>query len=162
MATPNNKAIIRATRIIYFAMVMAMVLFSALVLFLKNTGKLPDGHEMADVLRYAIYVLTPISVAAGYFIYRKQLSGIDPSLTLRHKYNQFQAAMLIRASCVQAPGLFGSVCALQTGDESFLLFTGIMVVLLLLWQPTRASIAEDLNLSPEERRKLNDDEGVME
>lgn len=154
---------ILTTQIIYFAIVTVVVLFAGVTLLLKYTGKIgTDNLGQTEVFRYASIILAPLGAFAGTFVYRRQLFDMDRSLSLRAKFNKFQGAMLMRAACVEIPALFSVIGTFLTGDESFLLVTAIMIGLFFFWRPTLAGIAEDLQLSPEERRKLEDPEGMME
>jgi len=80
---------------------------------------------------------------------------IDANVTLQQKLNNYQAAMLIRAACLELPGLLGGVISMITGDNAFLLFSGIMAAFLLVWRPGRTAIQESLELSQEEAAELD-------
>ena len=67
---------------------------------------------------------------------------------------KYQTAVLIRSACFEMPGLVAAVSALITGDNSFLLFTAIVIVLFLLVRPSVYTITSDLNLSQGERNLL--------
>ena len=162
MPATTTKAILSAFYMVYYAIMMVMVLFSAVVVFLPYSGAFQgDDPEFAIVLKYVIYGLMPAGIVAGHFIYRQQLSTIAPTLTLRDKLSKLQVAILVRSACLEVAGLFGAVAAFITGDLSFLLFTGIIVAFFLVWRPTVATITEDLQLSGDERMRLEDPKGEI-
>lgn len=142
---------------------MVMILFGLVVLYLNYSGQnTPDADaQFAQVLQYGLYMLAPGGVAAGHFIFRQQLSSLDPAFTLREKLNKLQTALLVRSACMEVPALFGAVAAMITGNNSFLLFTAIIAVFFLLWRPTLSTIGDDLGLSDEERSLLENPEAEI-
>ena len=133
---------------------MMMTLFGAVVFFLTTSGDITQDPELALILRYVLFVLLPVGVGAGYFIFKQWMNTISPALSLREKLMKYQTAVLIRSGCFEMPGLFGAVATLITGDLSFLLFTAIVIILFLLLRPTLYTITTDMNLSQKERAIL--------
>jgi hypothetical protein len=133
-----------------------MASFGLIVLYLNYTGSLVTeaDPDLALLLRYVLFALLPIGIGMGYFIFKQTLAPINASMTLKEKLFKYQTALLIRSACFELPGLMGSVAALITGDNSFLLFTAIVVVLFLLVRPTLYTLTSDLNLSASERSIL--------
>lgn len=150
----TSKSVLTALNMIYFSLVAVMAMFVVIVLYVSTSGSITPEPEIALILRYVLFVLLPIGVGAGYFIFKKWMNAISHSLPLKEKLMKYQTAMLIRSSCFEVPGLFGAVAALVTGDLSFLLFTAIVIVLFLLLRPSIYIITTDMNLSQIERSTL--------
>jgi hypothetical protein len=138
----------------YFSLVTVMTMFSAVVLYLSTYGSITPDPELALILRYVLIVLLPLGAGAGYFVFKQWMQAINPSISLREKLMKYQTAVLIRSGCFEMPGLFGAVATMVTGDNSFLLFTAIVIVLFLLLRPTIYTICTDLNLSQKDRAIL--------
>ena len=151
---PTSKSVVSALNMIYFSLIMMMTLFGAVVFFLTTSGDITQDPELALILRYVLFVLLPIGVGAGYFIFKQWMNTISTALSLREKLMKYQTAVLIRSGCFEMPGLFGAVATLITGDLSFLLFTAIVIILFLLLRPTLYTITTDMNLSQKERAIL--------
>ena len=151
---PTSKSVLTSLNMIYFSLIMMMTLFGAVVFFLTTSGDITQDPELALILRYVLFVLLPVGVGAGYFIFKQWMNRISPALSLREKLMKYQTAVLIRSGCFEMPGLFGAVATLITGDISFLLFTAIVIILFLLLRPTLYTITTDMNLSQKERAIL--------
>lgn len=151
---PTSKSVLTALNMIYFSLVTVMIMFSAVVLYISTYGSITPDPELAFILRYVLFALFPIGVGAGYFIFKQWMQAINPSISLREKLMKYQTAVLIRSGCFEMPGLFGAVATMVTGDNSFLLFTAIVIVLFLLLRPTIYTICTDLNLSQKDRAIL--------
>jgi len=160
---PTSKSTLTAMNIIYFSLVAIMTFFGLIVLFLNYTGGIETGvdQDFALMLRYILFALLPGGIAAGYFIFKQTLAAVNTNLTLREKLMKYQTALLIRSACLELPGMFGAVAALITSDNSFLLFTAIIIVLFLLYRPTVYSITNDLNLSQGERTILENPQSLL-
>jgi hypothetical protein len=151
----TTKSVLTALNLIYFSLVSVMGSFGFIVLYLNYSGSLTTqaDPELALLLRYILFALLPLGIGTGYFIF-KQTLVINSAMSLKEKLFKYQNASLIRSACFEVPGLMGSVAALITGDNSFLLFTAIVVVLFLLVRPTVYSLSSELNLSASERKTL--------
>lgn len=151
---PTSKSTLSALNIIYFSFIMTMTLFGAVVFFINTSGEVAADAELSLILRYVLTGLLPIGLGAGYFIFRQLIGVITSNHSLREKLMKYQTAVLIRSACFEMPGLVGAVAAFITGDNSFLLFTAIVVVLFLIVRPSVYTISSDLNLSQTERAIL--------
>jgi hypothetical protein len=159
----TSRSFLQKFTIVYAALVVVMALFIVLVLYLINTGVAEPqvDQQFALRLRYGVFALIPVAALAGFYIYKRLLASIDPSITLIEKLIKLQGFVLTRSAFLEFPGILATIAALMTGDNSFVLFTAIMIVLLLLYRPTTARIAEDLRLSPEEAAALDNPDSVL-
>jgi hypothetical protein len=159
----TSKSTLTAMNMIYFSLVSIMTFFGLIVLLLNYTGGINTGmdKDFALMLRYILFALLPGGMAAGYFIFKQSLASVNQNLSLKDKLVKYQTALLIRSACLELPGLFGAVAALITGDNSFLLFTAIIIVLFFLFRPTVYSITNDLNLSQGERTILENPQSPL-
>jgi hypothetical protein len=158
----TTKRILTALNLIYLSLISVMASFGLIVLYLNYSGSLTAQADppLALLLRYVLFALLPLGIGAGYFSF-KQTLAINSTMSLKEKLFKYQNALLIRSACFELPGLMGSVAALITGDNSFLLFTAIVVVLFLLVRPTMYTITSDLNLSASERKTLENPDAIL-
>jgi hypothetical protein len=149
----TSKTLLTGLNLIYFSLVFVMTTFGLIVLYLNYTGgmEVEVDVEFAHMLRYILIALLPVSLGAGYFIFKQITSSIQSSLSLKEKLIKYQTAVLIRSACFEFAGMLGGVFALITTDNSFLLFTGIIIAMFFLFRPTVYSITTDLNLSQSDR-----------
>lgn len=159
----TTKSVLTALNLIYFSLVSVMASFGLIVLYLNYSGGLTAEADLdfTLLLRYVLFALLPLGIGMGYFIFKQILAQLNATMTLKDKLFKYQNALLIRSACFELPGLMGSVAALITGDNSFLLFTGIVVVLFLLVRPTLYTLTSDLNLSAGERKILENPDSTL-
>jgi hypothetical protein len=159
----TSKSFLTALNLIYFSLVFVMATFGLVVLYLNFSGGVSAevDDEFTTMLRYILLAALPIGLGAGYFLFKQLIGSPDSSTTLREKLFKYQNALLIRSAFFEIPGLLGAVCALITMDNSFLLFTGIAIVMFFLFRPTVYSITADLNLSQADRLILENPQSPL-
>lgn len=150
----TSKSVLTALNMIYFSLITMMVLFSSVVFYITSSGNVEGDPSLTLIFRYVLFVLLPMGLGAGYFIFKQWMQTIRPELSLREKLMKYQTALLIRSGCFEMPGMFGAVATLITGDLSFLLFTAIVIVLFLLLRPSIYTMTTDMNLTQQERSIL--------
>jgi len=155
-AESTSKSLLTSLNIIYFSIVMVMLSFSLVVLFLNYSGGISAevDADFSLIMRYALMATLPVGLGSGYFVFKQLLGALDSTLSLKQKLFRYQTALLIRSACFELPGLLGCVAALIANDNTFLLFTGIVIAIFFLFRPTVFSITTDLNLSQNERSVL--------
>jgi hypothetical protein len=101
-------------------------------------------------------LVIPVRLAAGYFLFRLFLRSVNPEMPLKYKMKRYFIANLIRSAFLESPGLFVSIAAMITAHNLFLVIVPLILILFILFRPTRSIIAQELNLSASERAKLED------
>lgn len=163
MPATTSKSLLAGLNVIYFSLVFVMTMFGLIVLYLNYTGEVQADvdAEFALMLRYILIALLPMSLGAGYFIFKQITGSIQSSLSLKEKLFKYQNALLIRSACFEFAGMLGCVFAFITTDNSFLLFTGIIIAMFFLFRPTVYSITTDLNLSQTDRLLLENPQSPL-
>lgn len=158
----KSKEYFRTLNIIYFAQLGAMIMLAAISYILIRQGNLgPENNTLALTFQKIIMVVIPLSLASGYLLFRIFLKRIDTKAPLTHKMKKYFSANLIRSAFLETPGLFVSVAALITAHILFLMIVPLILVLFILFRPTRSVIAQELNLSVAERAKLEDPDAII-
>jgi hypothetical protein len=132
-------------------------LLALIAYFLIEQGNLGrENNSLALSFQKIIMFVIPLSLAAGYFLFRLFLRSVNPEMPLKYKMKRYFIANLIRSAFLEIPGLFVSVAAMITAHNLFLVIVPLILILFILFRPTRSIIAQELNLSASERAKLED------
>ena len=154
----TTRDIFMKLNVLYFSQLFFMVCFGVVALYRSGQAGL-DEHS-TTVYKYILLVFVPVGWATGYFVFKNLRSSVK-ALGLKDKLGKYQAAMLIRAACLEVPGLFGGVITFITGDRSMLLFMAIEVVMFVILRPTPQSLVDDLSLESNEKSSIEDPETVL-
>jgi len=154
----TTRDIFMKLNVLYFSQAFFMVCFGVVALY--RSGQTGLDEHSTTLYKYILLVFVPVGWAVGYFVFKNLRSSVK-ALGLKDKLGKYQAAMLIRAACLEVPGLFGGVITFITGDRSLLLFTAVEVVMFVLLRPTPRSLADDLSLEGDEKSAIEDPKTVL-
>lgn len=158
----NSKEYFRTLNLIYFGQLSAMVIFALVAYYLIQQGNVgPENNELAISFQKIVMVVIPLSLAGGYILFRMLIKSVKPEMPLVHKMKKYFSANLIRSAFLEIPGLFVSVAAIITAHTLFLMIVPLVLIVFFLFRPTRSVIAQELNLSAEERAKLEDPMAII-
>ncbi len=158
----NSKEYFRNLNLIYLGQLSAMTLLALVAYYQIEKGNVgPGNNELAITFQKIIMVLVPVSLATGYVLFRFLLKSVHPEIPLVYKMKKYFSANLIRSAFLEIPGLFVSVAAMITAHSLFLIIVPLILIIFLLFRPTRSVIAQELNLSIDERAQLEDPKAII-
>lgn len=150
------KKMLQNQRLIYWASPGMLFVFGMVVYYLINNGSLGKAdYSLAVLFQMIILVLVPASFAAAYFIFKMAVQKIDKKQPLRQKLNRYFTLVIVRSAILEAPGLFCCVAAFLTHEVLFLAAVPIILFVFNILRPTPATIAEELGLSPSEKKEVD-------
>jgi hypothetical protein len=160
--TFTSKQYFTQLNLIYFAQAGIMLMFTAVVFALIYFGKMATSQDdSAQLFTYTLVAVVITGFSAAHFLYNFQLSRVDRSLSLQKKMPRYLGILLVRSACLELPGLFATIVFFMTGNFYLLLIPIFIALVFYLLRPTPATIAEDLNLTTEERRLLENPDAVI-
>ncbi len=160
--TFTSKQYFTQLNLVYFAQAGIMLLFTAVIFALVYFGKMAtSADENAQLFTYTLVAVVIVGFSAAHFLYNFQLSKIDRSLSLQKKMPKYLGVLLMRSACLELPGLLATIVFFMTGNYYLLLIPVFIAVVFYLLRPTPATITEDLHLTPEERRLLENPDAVV-
>jgi len=154
-ANPQIRTQIASMRMVYYAMTAPIIVFSAVLYFLVETGALgePD-YSLAPLLQTIAMIVIPISLAAGYFVFKSGLGKIEPKIPLADKLRRYFVLLMIRGAILEAGFLFCFVAVILTRELLFLAAAPVILFVFLLLRPNADSIALDLSLSGADKSQV--------
>jgi hypothetical protein len=157
----SSKNYLLTLNLISFAQMLTLVVFSGVVLFLKNTDQITLDEGLAHLFLYIVPLFVIASLAAAYFIFDMMLGKVNSALPLKQKLIRYQVAYIIRTAVLEVSGLLGAVAALITGEIYFLSAPLLIILIFFLLRPSAHHIAADLKLSIAERDLLQDPQAFV-
>jgi len=148
------KAAFRALRIIFYALNTGLLIFFIVAIYLSGM-KLPPFLEGFDLLTYVNVVLLA-TIPAGYSISSKKMEAIDPADSFSRKFEQFQAAMIIRWAMIEGTALLSLVGLIVLQDSKQLILFVICIFVLSSNTVTKDKVTRMAKLNAEESRALDD------
>lgn len=148
------KAAFRALRVIYYALNTGLLLFFIISIYL-NGKQIPEIKDGIDILTY-VNVFLLAAIPAGYSLSSRRMEAIDPADSFAKKFEQFQAAMIIRWAMIEGVALFSLVGLIVLQDAKQLIIFIICIVVLSANTVTREKVTRMAKLNTEESKALVD------
>ena len=147
---PNPPTFAKTIAIIHAALVIGQVLFGIVAYAVTKSIGL-DLKPGNDPLFYIAPILIVSGILLGSFLFKQQVSKLTDKNLLNEKLQGYQAALIIRFAMSEGPSLLGIVSYLLSGNVFYLILV-VFNVLYFVWiRPTKDKIAEDLNLTYEDK-----------
>ena len=158
----TSREYFRTLNLIYAAQLSAIIIFAGITYYLINQGDLGStNNDLAVTFQKIIIIVVPLSLGAGYIMFRMVIHRMDPKASLKDKMKKYFTAYIIRSAFLEVPGLLVSVAALVTAHILFLVIVPMILVVFLLFRPTRSVASQELKLSVEERAMLENPDTII-
>jgi len=148
------KAAYRALRIIFYALNSGLLLFFIVTIYLSGM-QLPPFQEGFDILTFVNVVLLA-AIPAAYSISSRRMEAIDPADSFSRKFEQFQAAMIIRWATIEGVALFSLVGLIVLQDSKQLVLFVICILVLSSNTVNKDKVTRMAKLNTEESKSLDD------
>ena len=150
---PQISGQLKIIRIIHFAIMIGSIIFGVLIFFMLSSSDyaiMETDSPLVYVPILAAVVLVPIA----HIMFTQKLKEAVKQDELRDKLFNFQTPQIIRLALLEAVALLAIVTCLLTNNMlnfiTFIVVVGYMGILF----PTSSRLAEYLQLSKEDREKL--------
>jgi hypothetical protein len=158
----TTKAYFKTLTIIHLSLVLGIVLFGLVVLFFIADFQHPDYYsELARLFVYLVPGLVLIGIVASNVVSKIRLTALKQSSDLTAKLKGYNEPLIIRYVFIESPALFALVAIFITNDINYLVYAGLLVVLLIFKRPTIRSVIADLELDQQEIAVIEDPDSII-
>lgn len=158
----NSKEYFRGLRIIHMCLILGQAFFMGITVFLLESGNFEvEMKELISPLAWFLGVAGGLSLLASYLVFNYKLKIARGKDILYEKMGDYRAALVVRYALLEGPSFTGLVFFMLTGFYWFLAFSLVILAIFVLIRPTAMKAETDLQLNPDEVRKINDPEMVI-
>jgi hypothetical protein len=148
------KAAYRALKLIFYSLNSGLLIFFIVAIYL-NEMQIPEFKVGFAILTY-VNVFLLASIPAGYSISSRKMEAIDAGDSFSRKFEQFQAAMIIRWAMIEGTALFSLVGLIVLQDAKQLVIFVICILVLSSNTVTKEKVTRMAKLNAEESRSLDE------
>ncbi len=148
------KAAYRTLKLIFYSLNSGLLIFFIVAIYL-NEMQIPEFEVGFDILTY-VNVFLLASIPAGYSISSRKMEAIDAGDSFSRKFEQFQAAMIIRWAMIEGTALFSLVGLIVLQDAKQLVIFVICILVLSSNTVTKEKVTRMAKLNTEESRSLDE------
>ncbi len=112
------------------------------------------NRDLNDLMKYILIGLSFPAYFAGNFVRKNIINKINANAPLQEKLAQYQKATIIQWGAIDLPATFAGISFLLTRNTLYLIILAVFILLLYMLRPNKDRIADDLELSSEEKQTL--------
>jgi len=158
----TTKEYFKLLSIIHLALIVGLVLFGLVVSFFIADFQHPDyTSELARIVVYLVPGLCIVGMIAGNIISKSKFKLLKEESDINIKLTGYREALIIRNALLEGPGLFALVTIFITNDMNYLIYAGVMVLLMLAKKPTMRSLIAELELDQQEVAMLENPDSII-
>jgi divalent metal cation (Fe/Co/Zn/Cd) transporter len=157
----NFKQYFSILRLLHLSMTAAVIVFGLVAHFVLIPVQDLKPNDNAALFVNIAAVYLAIAVALSYWLFGVRLNVAKQQTSLSDKLNTYRAATILRFALIEGAALLTVVFYLLTGNLVLLGIAGIGVVVLLLHHPNLVKLKMDLDLSPADLSRLEDDADMV-
>jgi len=158
----SPKSYFRMLGIIHLGLVLGVLLFGIVVTFFIADFQLPNIQSgFADLFVYLVPGFVMIGIIANNVVFRIKLNAINESADIKTKMAVYRESSIIRYMLIQTPAQIALCAIIVTNNINFLVYAGLMVVLLIIKRPTLRLAISDLNLNQQEKSILENQDSTI-
>jgi hypothetical protein len=144
----------RAMKVIFYALNTGLLIFFLVAVYL-NGMQIPPFKQDLDMLTIVNLFLLAV-IPLGYLISNRKFDAINEKEPFSVKWEQFQAAMIIRWASIEGMALFSLVGMIVLQDAKQLVLFIICILALSTNSVNREKATRLAKLSPEESKALGE------
>jgi hypothetical protein len=153
-ASPKDS--LRAIKILFYAMLIGVALFTAIVFILiQIQGPLLLDKTLNRVFLAVVLFMTAACLSLSNILYKKQVKAVGFALPLQQKLEIFRAALVLYMSICEGAAILTAIAFYMTGNFLFLVIIGVILVSMLMRRPENFKIFNELQLDSKEQMELS-------
>jgi hypothetical protein len=157
----NFKQYFSILRLLHLAMTAAVLILGLVAHFVLVPAPDFQPNENGTLFVNIAAAYLAIAVALSYWLFGLRLNVAKQQSSLSDKLNTYRAATILRFALIEGAALLTVVFYLLTGNLVLLGIAAIGLVVLSLHHPNPLKIKMDLDLSPTDLARLEDDTDMV-
>ena len=158
----TSKQYFKSMQIVHMALVLGVTSFTIIAFFLNYKGQFSsdDGY-----ITHIFHIVTPILFAcciiASIMIHKLGLKKIKLKNTLSDKLEAYRALFIKRFALLEAAAFFAIVVFMVTSNIIFMSYAAFIIILFVLFRPTKEKIIMELELEPKDRELVDNPDAIV-
>ena len=145
----------KSIKIVHIALVIGVVLFALAAVFLQINGFHTADQEFIIFFLVVVSMFALFGIIASNLIFKKKLRTIRGKPHLKVKMEEYRTALITKLALIEGPAFFAVVAYLVTGDYIFLGITFVLIIVFLIYTPSKTKFINDLELTKNESELIN-------
>lgn len=140
--------------IIFIALLSGQTIYFFVGLFMIQSGNIDGFGGLNTMFMFITPIVVLASILASKFIYTKQVTEFDKSLSLENKLVSYRTANIIRLALLEGANIFNVSIMIITANYFFAALFIIIIALFFINRPTKEKFIMDYEVSADDALKL--------
>ncbi len=154
--TTPKSGFFKQLNILFTALLFGQLTIAIVLLYVKSTmdGVILLDNTSLGVMSMVILGFSVIVFVAGKMLYQKLTAQVQGNLSV--KLRRFRSALVIRYALVEGVTILGFILFIISGEVICLIVGIVSLIYFASLRPTRQRAINDLNMTTQEQRELQD------
>jgi divalent metal cation (Fe/Co/Zn/Cd) transporter len=151
----KRSSAVNALRIVYFALLIGMLLFSGVSFFISRISDplIPEEETQNTILIICLVVGTICTTVAG-SLFRKDVMKLKAMNTIQQKFDGYKRISIRTYALYEGPALFAIICFYLTHNIRMLIVVALIILGYLSFRPFSVKIASQIGERKEDVENL--------
>ena len=140
--------------IIFIALLSGQTIYFFVGLFMIQSGNIDGFGGLNTIFMFITPIVVLASILASKFIYTKQVTEFDKSLSLENKLVSYRTANIIKLALLEGANIFNISIMIITANYFFAALFIIIITLFFFNRPTKEKFIMDYEVSADDALKL--------
>lgn len=140
--------LVKNLKIIHLAMFFGLAVFTCIAYFARNKIGSALTTEQLEILTYISLIFMLIEIPLAYYLFNMKVKRIADNPDLKFKLDSYRASFIIKMALFEGLGILACTILLLGGKDVLLLQIAIVLIFIMLNNPSVAGLTNDLKLSP--------------
>lgn len=158
----TTKSYFKMLSIIHLFLVLGIVLFGLVITFIITDFQHQDNDsDLAKLFVYLVPGMVIAGIVASNMISTFKLNALNENSDFKVKLKGYSEILIIRYMLLEFPSIFALVVVFMTSNINYLVYTGLLVILLIIKRPTKKLAIADLKPDQKEMSILESPDSVL-
>jgi len=159
----TSKEFFKSIQIIHFALVIGVFVLGIFAFYFHYSGlEMEGGEDMNFGLKYVVPIFAIIGVFASNLVFKNKLKDCTRKTGLKEKLNNYRSALIVKFALIEGNSFFALVAYLLTGKLLYLGLAGLLLIVLILYRPTKEKLIFDLELNQLDKHLIYDSNAIID
>ncbi|MCU0342198.1 MAG: hypothetical protein MUF28_00070 [Ignavibacterium sp.] len=153
-SNPTIKNFFKTLDAVFFALLSGQIIYFIVGLLIVQSGNITGFGGLNTIFMFITPVVVLTSIFASKFIYNKQVTEFDKSLSLENKMASFRIANIIKLALLEGANIITVSIMIITANYFFAALFVVVIVLVFFNKPSKEKFIIEYEISADDALKL--------
>lgn len=144
----KSKEYFTVLKVIFVGMIFSqlIMLFVSLLIF----SNIQPNLELNSILEIIVTLLFAVAIGITYIFTKQKMKSITEKKDLSEKLSEYRTLFIMKFAILEMPSILGIVSYILTGNNLFLIYTVLIILVFIVNYPSKVRIASEIGITESE------------